>query len=480
MRRRELLAMGMAATVMAQTRGSRASSAVPQMPLPMPTPFPPETTGRFEGLVRELNSPGAILTVTDHGHTAFQSWGRASLSFAVPVTVDTLFDLGPAGRHMTAACVLQLADDNRIDIQQPVGLYVPQVPTEWAGRSIQSLLTHTSGLPDYLDALPDLSRAPGPETVRQVAGGLPPRFDAGTAWAPSNTDDLLLGWLVEAVTKLRFGDFLSARIFGPANVRSGLADDGELIIWNKAEPYEPSTRSPGNYGKFIHAPLIHGGAPYTGGGGILFSVNDIASWDRAWDRGQRESPTLSARAVTPTLLATGRTIPYGYGWHLGQTRGMPYHLRAGSLPGYSAVILRLPAAGLSVTACANVSGVGDALRHMAWVAAEIHTAGCTPLTLAPIAADSVDKRLASILECGVAGQPDTRSIAPEIQAVLTLPSARREVLPALKPPISLTPIEEYAVPQGRMRRYRVVSPTGMDSLLAGFDGDDRLYWLQAH
>ncbi|MDE1150060.1 MAG: serine hydrolase [Azospirillaceae bacterium] len=439
--------------------------------------LPVDTVQRLAGVIQEVGSPGVALTVTSHGRTAFHGWGWASLPFSVPVTAQTFFNLGPASRHVTALCVLRLAEDGLVDRGQSIGHYLPDLPPAWADAPIQSLLTHTSGLPDYLDILPDPFHPPRRDAFQRITSPPPPRFSAGEAWAPSNTDDLLLGWLVETVAKQPFAAFLANRIFPQAYVPTGQTDAGEQIIERRAEPYERSRDSLGP--TYIHAPLSYGGAPYAGTGGILFDADDIARWDGGWKQGRIAAVDL-APMLAPTPLATGRSIPYGLGWHLGQTRGRVYHLRAGSIPGYSAATLRLPADDIAVTVCANVGGADAALRRMAWVVAELSAPGGTPLTLAPIAADPVDKRLAAILDMSEAPRLDTKIFAPEMMAGLSDPTARRDVLPAFKPPVTLTPIEEYSVQQGRMRRYRAVAPNGMDSLLAGFDKDDRLYWLQPH
>ena len=93
---------------------------------------------------------GACVTVARDGEAVgFWSAGYASLPFRVPVTEQTLFHIGSAGKHITALAVMQLVDAGRVDLNAALGTYVTSLPPSWAAIPVRALLTHTSGLPDY-------------------------------------------------------------------------------------------------------------------------------------------------------------------------------------------------------------------------------------------------------------------------------------------------------------------------------------------
>src|SRR5947207_802277 len=114
----------------------------------------PAVPATLAARLAELANPemvaGVAVTVARDGEAiGFWSGGYASLPFSVPVTQRTLFHIGSVGKHITALAVMQLVDAGAVALDAPLGRYVKGLPEAWAVVPAHSLLTHTSGLPDY-------------------------------------------------------------------------------------------------------------------------------------------------------------------------------------------------------------------------------------------------------------------------------------------------------------------------------------------
>ena len=163
--------------------------------------------------MRDLHVPGLSLAVVRDGKVVkAKGYGLASLELNRPVTRETVFEIGSLTKQFTAAALLMLVEDGRVALDAPLAKYLPDTPPAWDGITVRHLLTHSSGIPDYLgvEGLPDLSRRG--LTHREIAKvffeKLSLEFAPGATWAYSNTGYLLLGNVIEAVSGQAYFDFL--------------------------------------------------------------------------------------------------------------------------------------------------------------------------------------------------------------------------------------------------------------------------------
>ena len=413
----------------------------------------------------------AVTVVRDGEAIGFWGVGYASLPFRVPVTERTLFHIGSVGKHITALAVMQLVDAGSVALDASLGTYVEGLPASWAAIPVRCLLTHTSGLPDYGTVIKDWDRPQGRELILDAIGGLPLLFDPGAAWVYSNTNYLVLGWLIEAVSGQPYADYLRDRLFAPAALPGARVDSARDVIADRAEPYEYRD------GRFVHAVQLERSVSAAADGGVLFSARDLAPWAFALSGNRLVSPALMAEAARGALLTTGRQVPYGFGWFVERTAGHPMQRHAGRVPGFGAFLMHLAGPGLWVAVMANTTP-HPPLLLMALTAAEAYAPGSTFLGLPP-AGEGRDPRIArvrAVLERGDAPlEPDW--FAPEMQMLLR--AAGRGVLPALPRGVQfdrLEPIESYPVQGGEMVRYRATVATHVGHCLFGWTADDRIFW----
>ena len=154
---------------------------------------------------------------------------------------------------------------------------------------MRRLLTHTSGLPDYGRVIRDWDRPQSRELIINAIGTAPLLFAPGTAWAYSNTNYVVLGWLIEALSGQSYADYLRHRVLGPAALPSARVDSAGDVIPDRAEPYDHINN------RFVHAVQLERSVSAAADGGVLFSARDIAPWSGALASDRLVSRVLMAR-----------------------------------------------------------------------------------------------------------------------------------------------------------------------------------------
>ena len=159
-----------------------------------------------------------------------------------PLSGNTPFAIASVTKTFTAAVVLQLVEEGRIDLDAAVNAYLPEL-TIARGVTVRQLLSHTSGIADLLAPMRDRLNAE-PSRVWQPAEVLallgPSTFPPGTSWGYSNTNYVIAGMLVERVTGQPFTDELERRITGPLKLLgTGVPAKGQLpyllgVSWTSA------------------------------------------------------------------------------------------------------------------------------------------------------------------------------------------------------------------------------------------------------
>lgn len=447
----------------------RAEAAVAQ-------PLDPSATSVLDAMTAQAATVGGALVAVRDGRTvASYYWGSASLPFDAAVDEQTLFHLGSNGKLVTALAVIQLSRAHGIDLDDRIGRHLEGLPDVMAAVPISRLLNHTSGLADYADILSDWDRAQTRDAIQGAVAGLPVQFQAGEAWSYSNTNYVILGWLIEALSGLGYGDYVKSRLFDPAGLPTARTDASEQIIRHRAEPHLI-----GADGTVRHAVRMEDGVSRAADGGILMSARDVGPWRAALDRNRLISAEDMARVLQPAPLATGRVAPYGYGVFLEKCRGQPLLAHGGAVPGFVSQWMTWPAADLSILAMSNSEAAGGrqpVLKRMIAVMAEAVAPGISWLNQEP-ESDGSDARTAALLRL-ITREPE----APVPEGLLAPEIAN--VVGAQPRPVSgierLVPLESWfpgqGAGQGEMTRYRFERAGTAREFVVGWTPDNQIYWI---
>ncbi len=300
-----------------------------------PATLPEVVDGYAPQFVRD-DGPGLAIAVLQRGEVVLEScFGRADLRDSSAVGPDTCFYLASVSKPFTAMAVMLLVQDGRIELEDPVTGHFPEAPASWSGITVHHLLTHQSGLREYLE-LPAVVGWTN-QDVLDFAVGTAPEFPPGHRYAYSNTGYVLLAMLVERVSGTPFDVFVRNRIFAPLGMqRSVVYGESRPVVPDRAVGYLPD-------GALHDYPLRT-----MGDGGFFCSLRDMETWVLALG----DSRMLSAEALE-LVFTSHAELGYGYGWFVGELRGRRRLHHAGALVGYATHVTWIPEEQLAVIVLSN-------------------------------------------------------------------------------------------------------------------------------
>lgn len=293
---------------------------------------------------------GAVLVAKD-GHVVFQQgYGLANREWDAENTSKTIFRIASITKQFTAAAILILQQERKLSVQEKASRYLPDLPKAWDAVSVHQLLTHTSGIPNYMDApgVEQLNRSSAtPEQLLALVQDKPLAFAPGSKWGYSNTNYLLLAMLVEKVSGQSYEDFLNAKILRPLHLGATAYDRPEPIVPGRASPYIFRD------GKWTNAPQLDPSV-LSGAGGLHSNVEDLFTWFGALhdDRILSEDSRKAMFSIYPETAVNGEYE--GYGVIIAQDGGQPVYITTGNITGFSSAEFDYPKTGVCVIVLSNL------------------------------------------------------------------------------------------------------------------------------
>jgi len=291
--------------------------------------------------------PGLALTIIKNGQTVrTAAYGLANIELAVPVTPETVFEIGSVTKQFTSAGILLLEQEGKLSVEDNIDKYLTNAPDGWTNISLRHLLTHTPGLKSYtvLDGFA-LTRHLTQEQFVKAIAAQPTEFPPGQAWKYCNTGFNLLGFVIENVSQTNYWAFMNEHIFGPLSMSHTTDRNPSRIIHNRASGYEQTNHV-----------LINRDYDLTdvfSAGALVSTVGDLAKWNTALDGEALLNPHSKEQMWSPVRLNDGKTAKYGFGWFLDSVEGHRDIGHSGSTSGFSASIQRFPDDRLAVIVLTN-------------------------------------------------------------------------------------------------------------------------------
>lgn len=278
--------------------------------------------------------------VFERGYGAIRDGGPAPSS-------RTVFPIGSVSKQFTAATVLALADEGRLRLDATVAEYLPEWFAKEPELRVRHLLTHTSGIADFLWQKGYRALADRPDSTKAdflaLAAAAPRRFPPGARWAYSNTNYKALALIVERVAGRPFDEVLAERVLRPAGVE-GIGPCHDLGPGGWVEGRAPSGAL---------APLDASRAAYAGDGGLCASGAALADWLRKGVAGLAEREPVLRRLAVPARLGSGAEVPYGFGVSTRPFLGHAMLWHAGNVDGHGALVAWAPDDDLGIVILAN-------------------------------------------------------------------------------------------------------------------------------
>jgi len=301
----------------------------------------------LRGEMERHQIPGVALSIIQRGQTVkTAAYGLANVELNVPVTTETVFEIGSITKQFTAAGILLLQQEGKLSVDDKIGKYLKNMPPAWTNITLRHLRTHTSGLKSYtvLSGF-ELTRHLSQDQFIRAIAAQPPEFPPGLAWKYCNTGFNLLGFIIQNVSGTNYWAFMSERIFRPLGMTHTMDRQPRRIITNRAAGYEQSNHI-----------LINRDYDLTdvfSAGAIVSTLGDLAKWNAALEGETLLSAQSKEQMWTPVRLNDGKTAKYGFGWFLDSVEDHKNIGHSGSTSGFSASIQRFPDDQLAIILLTN-------------------------------------------------------------------------------------------------------------------------------
>jgi CubicO group peptidase (beta-lactamase class C family) len=296
---------------------------------------------------------GVVLVARDGRPIYASAWGVADRANGVPNTLETRFNLGSMNKMWTAVAIAQLVERGAVDLDAPVGRYVPDLPNPAIRDrvTVRQLLSHTSGMGSYFrnGFLEHHIYAATP------ADYVPYYADESLAFAPgermgySNAGFALLGLIVERASGRPYYEYVREHILEPAGMSGAAFLDLRTRPTDVAVGYAAPEGGSGAAQPNWDLIEVHSSPA----GGAYARAADLVAFSRALWRGRLVKPEL-VRAFTSGKVEMGPGMRYGYGFGTGEIAGWPQVGHDGGAPGVNAELMMFPDQGIDVVVLANM------------------------------------------------------------------------------------------------------------------------------
>jgi CubicO group peptidase (beta-lactamase class C family) len=302
-----------------------------------------------DALMRDYEGhvPGASVLVLKDGEPLLRrSYGLADLDSGSVATPTTNYRLASVTKQFTAASILLLAQDGKLSLDDPVKRWLPSLPAAADTVTLRQLLSHTSGLVDYEEYVPQgfAGQLHDADVLRILEGQDRTYFLPGSDYRYSNSGYALLALVVGRASGMDFASFLRERIFRPLRMDATVAhQDGVDTVARRA--YGHSLVD----GRWQRTDQSQTSA-VLGDGGIYSSIDDLARWDAALYDDRLFPARVRAQMFSPATTTDEPDVPhYGFGWRL--NGDSVWH--SGESIGFRNVIVRWQAERLTVVVLTN-------------------------------------------------------------------------------------------------------------------------------
>lgn len=304
----------------------------------------------FTSLYDNNEFNGNVL-IADAGHIVFEkSYGLADEAQQKELDSNSMFELASVSKQFTAMGIVQLQKEGKLKYTDLISEYIPELAF-YGTITIENLLYHTSGLPDYMELMEkhwDKTKFATNLDIVNVLQEYKPEldFETGQEFAYSNTGYALLALIIEKVSHQSYGKYLKEKIFDPLDMsrttvyqsryQPRVIEDyalGYLTIETTKDKVLPDC-----LGKQFLSYYLDG---IVGDGMVNSTTHDLLKWDRALYDNQIINDTDRKMIFTSGKTKDGENTDYGLGWFLAKDKNagqIAYH--SGGWAGYITYIER--------------------------------------------------------------------------------------------------------------------------------------------
>lgn len=282
----------------------------------------------YSNLFAEGRFNGNVL-VAENGNIIFEkSYGLADEKTKRKLNKNTIFELASVSKQFTAMAIVLLRKEGRLSYDDEISKYIPELKN-YKGITIKNLLTHTSGLPDYMELAEEKwnkSKIATNDDILKLFNQVKPKklFEPNEKWDYSNTGYLILATIIERVSGQKFGQYLHNKIFKPLDMNN------TFIYRRRFEPkyiqnyangyiYSDSLKRkilPDEMGNDFYVVYLDG---IVGDGMVNSNLEDLLKWDRALYGNKLIDEKDKNDIFSSYKTKDGSETDYGFGWMIDKT-----------------------------------------------------------------------------------------------------------------------------------------------------------------
>lgn len=317
---------------------------------------------RLAAEVIESHRTAGLGIAIDQGGTVLldKGYGYADLENKVEATPETMYRIGSVTKQFTGVAIVQLEAAGKLKLDDPVTAILTEYPTPAKPVTVENLLQHTSGIPDFTrdpSHRPNASKAMTHAEMTARFATLPLEFAPGARWNYSNSGYYLLGMIVERVSGETYAEYMASHVLAPIGLDHTRfeAPDGS----GRAQGYRPNGP---DSNELVVADSISMTQPFAAGA-LVSTTGDLIKWQRALVE-KRTTPPDAFERIRTDLVRSGKVgEQYGYGIRVSKAGGRTVISHGGGIEGFGSFLAYYPESDTTIAILMNTEGVNPRELH---------------------------------------------------------------------------------------------------------------------
>ena len=308
------------------------------------------------GPIEDGKIAGASVAVVKGRDTiALKAYGHADLEYRVPTPDRAIYEIGSVTKQFTAAALLQLAEQGRVDLDAEIREYLPDFPTQGNTITVRRLLDHTSGIRGYTE-IPEVSlifpRKLPRDSLVALFAAKPFDFPTGEHMIYNNSAYFLAGLIIEHASGQTYESYVEDHLFEVAGMPDSRYCSESEVYERRAHGYDTGPDGLVRKGYLVHL------WPFAAGS-LCSTASDLVAWNRALHGGDILNAESYQELITPGVLTDGTRLRYAKGLAVSDVVGRRAIHHGGGIPGFLSQSTYFPDDDLIVVVLLNTAGPVD-------------------------------------------------------------------------------------------------------------------------
>jgi len=323
---------------------------------------------RFEKIAALVQStmatygvPGVVIGVLDQGRVTTRAFGVTNVDHPLPVTDETLFQIGSISKTFTGTAMMRLVEQGKVDLSAPIRRYLPDFRVKDDDASVrapvQDTLTHMGGWEgDYFE---DAGGSGDDALARQVAGmaTLEQTAKPGEMWGYNNAGFYVAGRIIETVTGQPFEAALKTLVLDPIGLESAYFFPNQIMTRRFVAGHASANNQPRVIGPWLIPRAANAAGGITTNAATLLKYAAFHMGDGTSANGQRVLTAASVRQMrSPIVAKAGTDSSMGLTWHLARAGQRDVVEHSGGTNGQISLLRLVPDRQFAFTIVTNAAG----------------------------------------------------------------------------------------------------------------------------